>query len=128
MEVKDQEKLLDIIRRKYEIAGATEAPEHVLDVLADPLAATQEQIDKIEALPVVVNINSEFSAVLTQAGADTWNAWHWQFPADERPAKVNAGDTISDTLWHLMAVFGPHMSHAGENMFENCLITLKELR
>jgi len=39
------EKLLTIIAYAYQIAGAHDAPEHILDVLSDPEAATGEQIE-----------------------------------------------------------------------------------
>ena len=45
------DKLLEIIAATYQIAGAYDAPVHVLDVLANPLEATQEQIDAL--LPFV---------------------------------------------------------------------------
>ena len=41
------EKLQEIIAAAYQIAGAYDAPGHVLDVLANPLLATQEQIDAL---------------------------------------------------------------------------------
>lgn len=41
------DKLLTIIAHAYQIMGAHNAPAHVLDVLADPEAATAEQIDAI---------------------------------------------------------------------------------
>ena len=40
-----REKLLSIIASAYQIAGACDAPAHILDVLADPVNATQDQID-----------------------------------------------------------------------------------
>jgi len=47
----ERDKLLQIIAAAYQIAGAHDAPEHVLDVLANPEMATQEQIDAL--LPYV---------------------------------------------------------------------------
>ena len=44
-------KLLEIIAAAYQIAGACDAPNHVLDVLANPETATQKQIDAM--LPFV---------------------------------------------------------------------------
>ena len=41
------ENLLEIIAAAYQIAGAYEAPDYVLDVLANPTTATQEQIDAL---------------------------------------------------------------------------------
>ena len=41
------ERLLEIIAASYQIAGAYEAPDYVLDVLASPTTATQEQIDAL---------------------------------------------------------------------------------
>ena len=41
------DKLLQIIAATYQIAGVYDAPEHVLDVLANPELATQEQIDAL---------------------------------------------------------------------------------
>ena len=40
----DRDKLLTIIGYAYQIAGAHDVPEHILDVLADPEAATIEQV------------------------------------------------------------------------------------
>lgn len=39
------DKLLTIIASAYQIAGAHDAPAHILDVLADPEAATDEQVE-----------------------------------------------------------------------------------
>lgn len=47
----DAQKLLQIIAALYQIAGVYEAPDHVLDVLANPTSATQDQIDAL--LPFV---------------------------------------------------------------------------
>jgi hypothetical protein len=41
----DRDHLLRIIAFAYQIAGAHDAPEHILDVLADPESATTEQVD-----------------------------------------------------------------------------------
>ncbi len=41
------DKLFQIIAATYQIAGFYDAPEHVLDVLANPELATQEQIDAL---------------------------------------------------------------------------------
>ena len=49
--VDDREKLLEIIAAAYQIAGAYDAPTQVLDVLANPTSATQEQINAL--LPFV---------------------------------------------------------------------------
>lgn len=46
------EKLLEILADTYQIAGVYDAPSHVLDVLANPKDATQEQIDAL--LPFVI--------------------------------------------------------------------------
>ena len=43
----EPDKLQQIIACAYQIAGAYDAPEHVLDVLANPLDATQAQIDAL---------------------------------------------------------------------------------
>ena len=45
------DKLLQIIAAAYQIAGACDLPVYILDVLADPEKATQEQIDAM--LPFV---------------------------------------------------------------------------
>lgn len=45
------DKVREIIAATYQILGAYDAPEHVLDVLADPEGATQAQIDAL--LPFV---------------------------------------------------------------------------
>ena len=45
------DKLLQIIAAAYQIAGACDLPFHILDVLANPEKATQEQIDAM--LPFV---------------------------------------------------------------------------
>lgn len=45
------QKLLQIIAAAYQIAGVYEAPDHVLDVLANPEAATRGEIDAL--LPFV---------------------------------------------------------------------------
>ena len=45
--VPESDKLLEIIAAAYQIAGAYEAPDYVLDVLANPTTATQEQIDAL---------------------------------------------------------------------------------
>ena len=47
----DTDRLREIIACAYQIAGAYDAPAHVLDVLANPLEATQAQIDAL--LPFV---------------------------------------------------------------------------
>jgi hypothetical protein len=47
------DKLLNIIGAAYQIAGTHDCPEHVLDVLCDPEAATQEQVDAL--LPYVIS-------------------------------------------------------------------------
>lgn len=44
-------KLLGVIACAYQIAGAHDAPEHILDVLADPESATKAEIDAM--LPYV---------------------------------------------------------------------------
>lgn len=41
----DTDRLLAIIASAYQIAGAHDAPAHILDVLADPEAATVEQVE-----------------------------------------------------------------------------------
>jgi hypothetical protein len=46
------QKLLRIIGYAYQIAGAHDCPEHILDVLADPEGATGEQIEAM--LPYTV--------------------------------------------------------------------------
>jgi hypothetical protein len=46
------QKLLRVIAYAYQIAGAHDCPEHILDVLADPEGATDEQIDAM--LPYTV--------------------------------------------------------------------------
>jgi hypothetical protein len=79
-------------------------------------------------LPLTINTNSEVSAVLTRFGADILKAYYWQFPAKVRPPVLNAGDTVTDTLWHLMMVFGKHMYNGGQVPFENNEIKLVELR
>lgn len=43
--VSQYQRLLDVIAAAYQIAGYHCAPAHVLDVLANPSMATQEQID-----------------------------------------------------------------------------------
>lgn len=43
--VNDYQNLLQIIANMYQIAGAHDCPEHILDVLADPEGATDEQIE-----------------------------------------------------------------------------------
>lgn len=40
-----RDKLLTIIASAYQIAGHHDAPEHILDVLADPEAATEAQVE-----------------------------------------------------------------------------------
>lgn len=47
----DRDKLLTIIAAAYQIAGAHDAPAHILDVLADPEKATAAQVDTM--LPYV---------------------------------------------------------------------------
>jgi hypothetical protein len=44
-ETTNTDKLLNIIASVYQIAGAHDAPAHILDVLADPEAATVEQVE-----------------------------------------------------------------------------------
>lgn len=41
----DKDKLLTIIAAAYQVAGAHDAPAHILDVLADPESATADQVD-----------------------------------------------------------------------------------
>ena len=48
----DFDHLQRIVASTYQIAGAYDAPEHVLDVLANPLGATDEQVDAL--LPFAV--------------------------------------------------------------------------
>ena len=43
----DTDKLLQIIAAMYQIAGVYDAPVHVLDLLANPQMAEQEQIDAL---------------------------------------------------------------------------------
>lgn len=57
----DKYKLRKIIAAAYQIAGAYDAPAYVLDVLADPLGATQAQIDAL--LPFVQPVQELIHAV-----------------------------------------------------------------
>lgn len=43
--VEGYQKLLRVIAYAYQIAGAHDCPEHILDVLADPEGATDEQVE-----------------------------------------------------------------------------------
>lgn len=45
---RDYWKLLDIIAVFYQVAGAQDAPEWVLDLLSDPEEATAEEVDKLQ--------------------------------------------------------------------------------
>lgn len=58
-----------------------------------------------------MNINDHVKVVLTEYGAETYNKWALQFPLDFRPARKDEGDTLKDSLWHIMQVFG------GEKIF-----------
>jgi hypothetical protein len=80
------------------------------------------------AVPLTINANSEFQIVLTKLGADAYNAYYWQFPADLRPAQVKPGDTLTDTLWHMMVIFGPNIHQGGDTPFEGNVVTLTQLR
>ncbi|MFZ3286629.1 MAG: hypothetical protein WA191_07235 [Telluria sp.] len=45
--IAERDKLLTIVACAYQIAGAHDAPAHILDVLSDPEAATVEQIESM---------------------------------------------------------------------------------
>lgn len=47
-----QDRLLSIIANTYQILGALDAPTHILDVLSDPLGATDTEIEAM--LPFVL--------------------------------------------------------------------------
>ena len=57
------DKLLQIIAATYQIAGVYDAPEHVLDVLANPELATQEQIDALLPFNVPLPVETANSVV-----------------------------------------------------------------
>lgn len=77
----------------------------------DRLATTAgEQAE--HAIPASINMNTQFSVTLTEYGANERN-WHYawmrdQYP-DVAPAQSSAGDTITEPLWELFKIFGPHM-------------------
>mgnify|MGYP000662704429 CR=1 FL=1 len=60
------DKLLKIIAATYQIAGVYDAPEHVLDVLANPVMATQEQIDAL--LPFNIALPVQPAAIAAKGG------------------------------------------------------------
>jgi len=66
------ERLLEIIAAAYQIAGAYEAPDYVLDVLANPTTATQEQIDALLPFAPVqpaTDLTDEYRACCLDSGA-----------------------------------------------------------
>lgn len=72
------DKLLTIIAYAYQIAGAHDAPTHILDVLADPEAATIEQVDAM--LPyqpgLVQAAPDKFAGINQHHVADAfWESW-----------------------------------------------------
>lgn len=52
-----------------------------------------------------MNINNSVSVVLTAYGADIYNAHYSQFKRFKPAAKVE-GDTLKDSVWSIMQVFG----------------------
>jgi hypothetical protein len=76
------ERLLAIIAAAYQIAGAHDAPAHILDVLANPEAATDEQVEAM--LPYVPSIAP---TVDERAAFEAWSrrvAPAYGFDKDER--------------------------------------------
>ncbi len=65
----------------------------------------------MSALARTLNTNTMVSAKLTALGATLWVASHFDISLGKRPPPVKAGDVVTDTLWHFMAVFGPHLHH-----------------
>lgn len=88
------QKLLQIIAAAYQIAGVYDAPGYVLDVLANPAAATQDDIDAL--LPFVTAQPSPARELIDKAIQDAIYALEWHYgrgypeqPTDE-PRKRDA--------------------------------------
>lgn len=64
------DKLRQIIASMYQIAGAYDAPAHVLDVLANPELATQAQIDAL--LPFVTPQPERLSMTQQRKAFELW--------------------------------------------------------
>lgn len=85
----EQDKLQQIIARAYQIAGAYDAPEHVLDVLANPLDATQAQIDAllpfsvpdepVASVLVPVSVLLNWKAAVNETAARSVKTERWQY-------------------------------------------------
>ena len=71
-----------------------------------------------------INLNASTTVVLTHAGAEVYNTHYAQYPQDIRPASVASGERVTTTLWQIMAIFGPQLTHAGPLLFVNCEVDI----
>jgi hypothetical protein len=75
------------------------------------------------------NINNYVSVVLTQTGADIFNAneeyWENILPqGSSRGIRYKVGDTMRAQMWHMFQLFGPHIHLGGEIPFYMCEIDI----
>lgn len=64
-------------------------------------------------MKATINLNDQFTVILTASGAKMRNdyyAWMRDFYPDVAPKLSNAGDALTEPLWELMRIFGPHIS------------------
>jgi hypothetical protein len=90
--VPDRDHLLKIIAFAYQIAGAHDAPEHILDVLADPEGATAAQVDAM--LPYQVGGGQAVPAERTQAQIDLAYAALSQVPLGHKLVPIEPTDAM----------------------------------
>lgn len=64
-------------------------------------------------MSALINLNDQFTVVLTAEGAQQRNdhyEWIRRAHPEIAPALCTEGDAITEPLWELMKVFGPHMA------------------
>lgn len=66
-----------------------------------------------------INANNHVSVVLTEIGAEIWNARYagYKHYGIKLPEPVEAGATVKTQLWDAMYIFGPHMYMGNEAPF-----------
>ena len=76
-----------------------------------------------------LNLNERCQVVLTDRGAEVWNAneRQWEGYTFTTPKYKQAGDVLKESLWHLFQVFGKDIHMGCQVPFEDCNITIGEI-
>lgn len=66
-----------------------------------------------------INLNNRARVVLTDKGAQVWNDYMSALGIAKYFNVREEGDTLTETLWELMSIFGDKLFNGGPVLFEN---------